>query len=173
MNVALDLFAHNGFHNTSVAQIAKNAGISKGLIYNYFESKEELLQQIFIDTFVQTNELVSKEIQNNIEPKVQLENIITLTFKNVRENLEFYKLMTAIAFQGDILLDMKETLKSHARHLDNQLEKIFKNLGYKNYKYEALIFGATLDGLGLQYIHNIDQHPIEEIKQFLIHKYCH
>ena len=40
---ALELFAENGFHATSISQIAKKAGISKGLIYNYFESKNEIL----------------------------------------------------------------------------------------------------------------------------------
>ena len=46
MNVALELFAENGFHATSISQIAKKAKISKGLTYNYFESKKEILDEI-------------------------------------------------------------------------------------------------------------------------------
>ena len=46
MEVALELFAENGFHATSISQIAKKAGISKGLTYNYFESKKELLDEL-------------------------------------------------------------------------------------------------------------------------------
>ncbi|MFW5756578.1 MAG: TetR/AcrR family transcriptional regulator, partial [Tangfeifania sp.] len=46
MDTALELFAENGFHATSISQIAKKAGISKGLAYNYFESKDEILDQI-------------------------------------------------------------------------------------------------------------------------------
>ncbi|NTW72109.1 MAG: TetR/AcrR family transcriptional regulator [Eubacteriaceae bacterium] len=41
--VALGLFYKNGYKNTSMADIAKTAGISKGLIYHYFKSKAELL----------------------------------------------------------------------------------------------------------------------------------
>ncbi|PLX21155.1 MAG: hypothetical protein C0599_08290 [Salinivirgaceae bacterium] len=47
VDAAITLFGENGFHNTSISQIAKNAGVSKGLMYNYFESKEELLKYIF------------------------------------------------------------------------------------------------------------------------------
>lgn len=42
LQAALALFAEKGFHTTSVSQIAEAAGVSKGLTYNYFESKEKL-----------------------------------------------------------------------------------------------------------------------------------
>lgn len=44
ISTALNLFADKGFHNTSMEQIASHAKISKGLIYNYFESKDALLE---------------------------------------------------------------------------------------------------------------------------------
>jgi AcrR family transcriptional regulator len=46
MDVALEHFANVGFHATTINHIAKHAGISKGLMYNYFESKEVLLNEI-------------------------------------------------------------------------------------------------------------------------------
>ena len=45
VDVALDLFATHGFHGTSVDGIARNAGISRATLYQYFESKD----QIFIE----------------------------------------------------------------------------------------------------------------------------
>jgi len=48
MNVALEYFAKEGYHNTTINQIAKNADISKGLLYNYFDSKESLLSEIIM-----------------------------------------------------------------------------------------------------------------------------
>ena len=41
MEVALECFANEGYHSTSISKIAKSAGISKGLIYNYFELNED------------------------------------------------------------------------------------------------------------------------------------
>lgn len=46
MNTALEEFAENGYHVTSISKISKRANISKGLIYNYFKSKEDLLKSI-------------------------------------------------------------------------------------------------------------------------------
>jgi AcrR family transcriptional regulator len=46
MDVALQHFASEGFFSTTINHIAKHAGISKGLMYNYFESKEALLEAI-------------------------------------------------------------------------------------------------------------------------------
>lgn len=46
MNTALRHFANAGYHTTTINHIARHAGISKGLMYNYFESKEALLKAI-------------------------------------------------------------------------------------------------------------------------------
>ncbi len=46
MDVALQHFANEGYFKTTINHIARHAGISKGLIYNYFESKEALLEAI-------------------------------------------------------------------------------------------------------------------------------
>jgi AcrR family transcriptional regulator len=47
IQAALELFARHGFEQTSVRMIARQAGVSLGLLYNYFESKEALLVTIF------------------------------------------------------------------------------------------------------------------------------
>ena len=44
LDAALQVFARDGYHNASISKISKQAGISKGLMYNYFNSKEELLE---------------------------------------------------------------------------------------------------------------------------------
>jgi AcrR family transcriptional regulator len=46
MDVALKHFANEGYFKTTINHIARHAGISKGLMYNYFESKESLLSAI-------------------------------------------------------------------------------------------------------------------------------
>ena len=49
VNASLKLFAHNGYHSTTISMIAKEANISKGLVYNYFKSKEEVLKTILFE----------------------------------------------------------------------------------------------------------------------------
>lgn len=40
---AMELFMKQGYYATSISDVAKQAGISKGLLYNYIKGKEELL----------------------------------------------------------------------------------------------------------------------------------
>jgi TetR/AcrR family fatty acid metabolism transcriptional regulator len=48
------VFAANGYAATTVDQVAAEAGISKGSMYNYFRTKEELFQQSFADVIAET-----------------------------------------------------------------------------------------------------------------------
>ncbi|WP_315095331.1 TetR/AcrR family transcriptional regulator [uncultured Cellulomonas sp.] len=44
---AVDLFSTQGYANTSVQQIVEAAGVTKGAMYHYFESKDDLLFSIY------------------------------------------------------------------------------------------------------------------------------
>ena len=46
MSAALALFSEQGFHATSIQMIAKKAGIAAGLLYNYFENKDQLFREV-------------------------------------------------------------------------------------------------------------------------------
>ncbi len=47
LEAALNLIAERGFHNTPVSKIANVSGVSAGIIYHYFESKDELIQELY------------------------------------------------------------------------------------------------------------------------------
>ncbi len=47
LNNALDLLVENGFHNTPMSSISKEAGVSAGIIYHYFDSKEALILELY------------------------------------------------------------------------------------------------------------------------------
>ena len=45
------VFARKGYHTSRVGDIAEEAGVAHGLLYHYFDSKEELLETIFRNTW--------------------------------------------------------------------------------------------------------------------------
>jgi AcrR family transcriptional regulator len=47
MQAALELFAAQGYANTSVQQVVESAGVTKGALYHYFQSKDDLLYTIY------------------------------------------------------------------------------------------------------------------------------
>ncbi len=46
---AVRVFARQGFHTCRVADIADEAGVAYGLVYHYFESKDEVLDTLFLE----------------------------------------------------------------------------------------------------------------------------
>jgi AcrR family transcriptional regulator len=48
-NAAFELFIEQGFHGTSMRQIARRAGIALGGIYNHFESKEQIFNYVLLE----------------------------------------------------------------------------------------------------------------------------
>ena len=47
LRAAISVFAHNGYFNSKVADIAREAGVADGTVYLYFKSKEDILHSIF------------------------------------------------------------------------------------------------------------------------------
>ncbi len=47
LDATLDLIAERGFHNTPMSLIAKRAGVSIGIIYHYYASKDDLIHALF------------------------------------------------------------------------------------------------------------------------------
>lgn len=47
---ALDLFTEKGFDGVSIALIIKHSGVSNGAMYHHFNSKEELINQLYLQT---------------------------------------------------------------------------------------------------------------------------
>lgn len=101
MDVALSLFAGNGYHNTTISQISKQAGISKGLMYNYFTSKEELLSEILNRS--------EAEILSCFDPnrdgyltEDEFVHFVEKVFQIIRERISFWRLFYQFLLQKDV-----------------------------------------------------------------------
>lgn len=49
LQAALKLFTTNGFHGTPTSKIAKEAGVATGTLFHYFSTKEELINQLYLE----------------------------------------------------------------------------------------------------------------------------
>jgi AcrR family transcriptional regulator len=49
LDAAIRVFARQGFHATRVSDIADEAGVAYGLVYHYFRSKDEVLNELFVE----------------------------------------------------------------------------------------------------------------------------
>jgi TetR/AcrR family transcriptional regulator, fatty acid metabolism regulator protein len=49
LDAAIRVFARRGFHHCRVSDVADEAGVAYGLVYHYFDSKEEILNTLFLE----------------------------------------------------------------------------------------------------------------------------
>lgn len=168
---AMELFAHNGYHSTSISKIAKEAGISKGLMYNYFDSKKDLLHEILRDTVEVTENAVREVIIPEDPPFEQLQKIMDALFESIQEDIRHWKLLTAMAAQKDVMDEVMEIVMVKQQEFMEMGLSIFSKLDVEDPKMEVMIFGALMDGVFLHYLNFPEAYPLEEVKQYILKKY--
>ena len=63
MEAALKLFTERGFQGTSTAQISKEAGVATGTLFNYFPTKEDLINSLYFEVKGRLSSSMGKEIE--------------------------------------------------------------------------------------------------------------
>lgn len=170
LEVALGLFANVGYESTSISRIAKEAGISKGLLYNYFDSKEDLLKSLVFSL-----NSIEEEYREDIlddDPKTMLRNIFTSYFKILVEQKDQLKLISALTFQIDKFDFLQDMVSSKMTLYTQMFAGLLEQMGFENPKKESLLIGALLDGIAMQYLIIHDGYPLKTFENYLIEKYC-
>lgn len=174
MDAALVLFAQNGFENTRIEQITKKAGVSKGLFYNYFESKDAILRDLFALLFAKIQELISlvEGYKSGIsDPQDTIQTLLSLTQKSAEENLEFWTLYSRLTFQLKVPKDTMGDLLQFEKAYNTKLALILADLGYDNPGVEAILVNNTLDGIILNYVLRPTKYPLDSVMSQLKNKY--
>lgn len=89
MQSAIKLFAKKGFSATSVQEIAKNAGISKGAFYLHFSSKDELLFALFDYYYNQMKAKIEECAEDEEDPRRMFVDQLTVMFEEIASHREF------------------------------------------------------------------------------------
>ena len=75
LRAAIQVFAHNGYFNSKVADIAREAGVADGTVYLYFKSKEEILHSIFDRNMEEAIADGKKRLEGVTDPRERLRSI--------------------------------------------------------------------------------------------------
>jgi AcrR family transcriptional regulator len=112
MQAAMTLFTEKGFDETSIEELAKAAGIGKGTIYGYFQTKSDILHAFCEDELECLHQELTSNADQDIPILQQMVSIYMAEFNKIIENREFARLfMQQTAFPRDVELD---------RHLEHE-----------------------------------------------------
>jgi AcrR family transcriptional regulator len=101
MDTALEHFANNGYYATTISHIAKHAGISKGLLYNYFESKEALLKAIIHKSIAEVYNYFDIDRDGYLTEE-EFEFFIRKADIMLKEKRSFWRLFFQLLMQDDV-----------------------------------------------------------------------
>jgi TetR/AcrR family fatty acid metabolism transcriptional regulator len=80
IEAAIRVFARNGYYNSRVSDIAREAGIASGTIYLYFRTKEEILVTLFREKMAAFVAHLRREIAGETDPVAKIRRLVELHF---------------------------------------------------------------------------------------------
>lgn len=120
MQAAITLFSEKGFEKTSIEELARAAGIGKGTIYGYFQTKSDILHAFCEDELENLHEELTTNADREIPILQQMVSIYMSEFRHITENREFARLfMQETAFPRDV------DLERHLANEDNYFKLLF------------------------------------------------
>ena len=88
IQAALQLFSSNGFHKTTIPDIAAKLGMSVGNLYNYFSSKDILAQEIIKYTSEVLGEKIREVNMLDVSAEEKIHKIVEIYFSMAQEKPE-------------------------------------------------------------------------------------
>lgn len=112
LDAAHFLFIDQGFHGTSMRQIAQEVGIALGGIYNHFPSKEMIFQTIFEENHPYHDVLPILETAQGDSPEDLVRNAALQMLHALRARPHFLKLMfiELVEFKGTHIVELMSTV---------------------------------------------------------------
>lgn len=174
--VAITEFAANGYSGTNINTIAKNADISIGSMYNYFESKEDLFLAIVDHGYGILEEALDEVITENGTVFEIIERLFRITSAYTKSHKEMNQIYLDLSTQG--LSSLSKRLSCKMEIITNELySKILKNAKEKKEIREDInenLIAFYIDNLLVMYQFSLTSNYYKErMEIFLGEEICH
>lgn len=179
LHAAAKVFAEKGVVKTKMIDIAQEAGIGKGTIYEYYRSKEEIFGDTFRLIFDHMESQIADAIGNTQDPIIKLKTLIQISYKEFLEHsgdlagimMDFWaegirsKSADVISIINlELVYTEYKMLIADILH-DGIKKGIFRNVDANS--LAAIIVGA-MDGVMLQWIMNKDMVNLEKVSEVMV-----
>jgi TetR/AcrR family transcriptional regulator, fatty acid metabolism regulator protein len=93
LDAAIRVFARQGFHACRVSDIAREAGVAYGLVYHYFDSKEQVLNELFVERWSLLLAAIQEIDSRAIPPREKLDAVAGFIIESYRHDPELMKVI--------------------------------------------------------------------------------
>lgn len=158
VRATVDCVTKFGYHNFSMQDVARVAGVSKGIIHYYFLNKDELMMSVLDKVAADIERVLAADMQSIDDPRKKLEIFISVCFDVVRSTREYYQVSMDFWTQINQKPDVKKIIAQHyskfrdtcAQVIKVGIEKqVFKNV---DPTIHASLIISLIDGVSLQWL---------------------
>ena len=118
LDAAVKVFAERGYFSSTVAEIARAAGVADGTIYLYFKSKDDLLFELFDEKMTQLIGDAKAALAQEPDAPSRLKRFIRLHFSLVEKNPDLASVLVVELRQSAQLLKSADRQKLGAAYLE-------------------------------------------------------
>jgi TetR/AcrR family transcriptional regulator, fatty acid metabolism regulator protein len=93
LDAAIRVFAHQGFHACRVSDIAREAGVAYGLVYHYFDSKDQVLNELFAERWSLLLAAIREVDERPIAPREKLDAVAGFIIDSYRHDPDLMKVI--------------------------------------------------------------------------------
>jgi len=169
LRTALRLFAKHGYDRTSVAMIAGTAGISQGLLYNYFPGKKGLLRAIFQESMHDVEE--SFALAEAAPPPERIERLVRGAFTILRRNQDYWRLSYGLRMQPGVLAGLGKRTAEWTAAIRGTLARYLREVGAEQEELEAAVLFALIDGVSQHYVLEPSTYPLDAVADQIIRRF--
>ncbi|MBI2603537.1 MAG: TetR/AcrR family transcriptional regulator [Deltaproteobacteria bacterium] len=170
-----------GYNNFSMQDVARTAGVSKGIIHYYFLNKDDLMMSVLEHVAGDIERILQTGTKDVNDPVKKLEIFVTTCLNIVRETKEYYQVNMDFWTQINQKEEVRLTISKHYRNFRETCAKIIiegveQNVFKKVDATElASAIIALVDGISLQWLFdetefnydNVVKHINEMVKAYL------
>lgn len=163
---ALDLFAERGYEATPTSLIAKDAGVSEGLIFKHYQNKVNLLEEVVKAGYRRITDKSRGSVAED-DPIKLIGNVLDMPLKLVEDERNFWRMQFR-------LIDDKISQKHHSRYTQSvrlKLTEAFKKLGYKEPEMESEILMLMVEALWRVFLSDRDKDHFRKMVDLIKSKY--
>jgi AcrR family transcriptional regulator len=93
LDAAVRVFARQGFHTCRVSDIADEAGVAYGLVYHYFQSKDEVLDTLFLERWDVLLDAIAEIDRQDLAARAKLRAIASFIVDSYRHDPDLMKVI--------------------------------------------------------------------------------
>lgn len=172
LDAALKVFARRGYYSASVSDIAKAAGVSKGLMYNYFTGKEEVLRELILGVLEKMMEQYMYVKPGEPITKKDVKKFIHDGIDIVLQNPHYWKLYFSVLMQPDVLALLMDAFMEKAGPYMASMTAYFRSRGDSHPEVMMRYFSAVMDGIQMNCVLDPDRFPAREMKEILTKQFA-